>query len=179
MALLVSIAVLLFFMLRHGPSVWLPQRLRQFMDLLRLGLLPRSREMVPIVGLTLLIWGLEMGCLALMARAFGVRLGAAEAAFVTTFPAVASSFPLTPGGVGIVDLTLAGCLRVLGVSGVAAVSLTIVNRFFDYWLHLAIGVLIWAVRAWLGFRTWRDAPSSTHPDALDLPVRLQEETHVH
>ena len=37
-------------------------------------------------------------------------------------------------------------------------SLTVVNRFIDYWLHIALGVLTWAARRLIGLRTWRDVP---------------------
>jgi hypothetical protein len=36
--------------------------------------------------------------------------------------------------------------------------LTVVNRFIDYWLHIALGVLTWAARRLIGLRTWRDVP---------------------
>jgi len=179
LALLASTAVLLLFLLRRAPSHWPGRRLRHILDLVRLGLSPRRRELLPLAGLTALLWGMETACLALMAKAFGVGLGPAEAAFVTTLPAIASSFPLTPGGLGVVDLTLVGCLRVLGIGGLVAVSLTIVNRFFDYWLHVAVGVLLWAARGWLGFRTWRDVPSAARHEVLGSPVQHREKTHVH
>jgi uncharacterized membrane protein YbhN (UPF0104 family) len=179
MALVASTAVFLLFLFRWAPSHWPGKRLRDIMNLVRLGLLPRRRELLPIAGLTVLIWGMETGCLALMAKAFEVGLGPAEAVFVTTLPAIASGFPLTPGGLGAVDLTLVGSLRILDVVGLVAVSITIVNRFFDYWLHLAMGVLMWVGRRWIGFRTWRDVPSAPRHDAIDSLVRLPEKTHVH
>jgi hypothetical protein len=33
-----------------------------------------------------------------------------------------------------------------------------VNRFIDYWLHIGLGVLAWALRRVIGLRTWRDVP---------------------
>jgi type IV secretory pathway TrbD component len=38
------------------------------------------------------------------------------------------------------------------------VSITVVNRFADYWLHIGLGLLIWAVRHVIGLRTWREVP---------------------
>lgn len=177
-ALLASTAVLLLFLIRRAPANWPGKRLRRILDLVRVGVLPRSRERLPVAGLTLLVWGMEMGCMALMAKGFGLGLGPAEAAFVTAMPAIASSFPFTPGGVGVVDLTLLGSLKVLGVAGLLAVSLTLVNRFFDYWIHLAAGVLIWAARGWLGFRTWRDVPTAPSGEVVDSPVPIPERNHV-
>jgi uncharacterized membrane protein YbhN (UPF0104 family) len=73
-------------------------------------------------------------------------------------PLLASAFPLTPSGSGAVELTLFSCLRVIGVSSPLAVSLTVVNRFIDYWLHIGLGLLTWAIRHSLGLRTWRKVP---------------------
>jgi hypothetical protein len=58
----------------------------------------------------------------------------------------------------VVEITLFSCLRVVGLSMPIAGSLTVVNRFIDYWLHIALGVLIWAARRLIGLRTWRDVP---------------------
>jgi len=85
-------------------------------------------------------------------------LGYAEAIFLTMIPLLASAFPLTPSGAGVVEITLFSCLRVVGISIPIAGSLTVVNRFIDYWLHIALGVLTWALRRVIGFRTWRDMP---------------------
>jgi uncharacterized protein Usg len=50
-------------------------------------------------------------------------------------------------------------------------SLTVVNRFIDYWLHIALGVLIWAARRLIGLRTWRDVPLSyKETDSAEIPV---------
>ena len=40
---------------------------------------------------------------------------------------------------GVVELTLYGCLRALGVGAPVAVSVTVLNRLIDYWLHNALG----------------------------------------
>jgi hypothetical protein len=32
----------------------------------------------------------------------------------------------------------------------------VVNRFIDYWLHIGLGLLVWAMRERLGIRAVRD-----------------------
>jgi uncharacterized membrane protein YbhN (UPF0104 family) len=73
-------------------------------------------------------------------------------------PLLASAFPITPSGAGVVEITLYSCLRVLDLSSPVAASLTVVNRFLDYWLHIVLGVLTWSLRRLIGLRTWRDVP---------------------
>jgi hypothetical protein len=59
---------------------------------------------------------------------------------------------------------------VVGISTPIAGSLTVVNRFIDYWLHIALGVLTWAIRRIIGLRTWRDMPLENLPkeDSTDI-----------
>ena len=130
---------------------------------------PRSTEILPIVGLTVVIWTLETLWIFFLALAFGVRPGPVEAIFLTMIPVLASAFPFTPSGAGIVEVTLFSCLRVAGVSAPIAVSLTAVNRVIDYWLHIGLGLIVWAVRRWIGLRTWQEVPleegsGGTSPD---------------
>jgi uncharacterized protein (TIRG00374 family) len=88
--------------------------------------------------------------------AFGLHMGFAETLFLTMIPLLASAFPFTPSGAGVVEITLYHCLQVIGVSAPIAGSVTVVNRFIDYWLHIGLGSLIWAFRREIGLRTWRD-----------------------
>jgi len=64
-----------------------------------------------------------------------------------------------------VEITLYSCLKVVGVTSPVAGSLTVVNRLVDYWLHIVLGMLIWALRRVLGLRTWRDVPLKNFQDA--------------
>jgi uncharacterized protein (TIRG00374 family) len=74
-------------------------------------------------------------------------------------PVIASVFPFTPSGAGAVELSLFGSLRLIGVASPLAVSLTAVNRFIDFWLHIILGTLVWLFRKKIGLRTWKDAPT--------------------
>jgi hypothetical protein len=66
-------------------------------------------------------------------------------------------------------------LRVLGISMPIAGSLTVVNRFIDYWLHIALGVLTWATRRLIGLRTWRDVPLKEvkETDSAEISARRE------
>ncbi len=120
------------------------------------GMWPRPSEAIPIAALTLSIWFLETLWIFFLVLGFGVTLNGKEAVFLTMIPLLASGFPLTPSGAGVVDITLFSCLRVVGIASPLAVSITVVNRFIDYWLHIGLGLLIWALREKLGIRAIRD-----------------------
>jgi hypothetical protein len=64
---------------------------------------------------------------------------------------------------------------VVGISIPIAGSLTVINRFIDYWLHIGLGVLTWALRRIVGLRTWRDMPLEDLPkeDSTDISANCE------
>jgi uncharacterized protein (TIRG00374 family) len=150
--------MVVFFLFKKKLPGWIPAKIQQMIDAFQTSMWPRSKEIVPIALLTTVIWALETAWIFSLTLAFGLHIGSAEAVFLTMIPLLASAFPITPSGAGVVEITLFSCLRVLGISMPLAGSLTVVNRFIDYWLHIALGVLTWAARRLIGLRTWRDVP---------------------
>jgi len=121
--------------------------------------------LLPIGILTIFIWALETLWIFFLLLAFDLQTSPVEAVFLTMIPLLASAFPITPSGAGVVEITLYSCLKVVGVTSPVAGSLTVVNRLVDYWLHIVLGMLIWALRRVLGLRTWRDVPLKNFQDA--------------
>lgn len=150
--------MLVFFLFKKKLPGWIPLKIQQMIQAFHTGMWPRAKELFPIAILTVTIWGLETVWIFCLTLAFGLDIGSAEAIFLTMIPLLASAFPFTPSGAGVVEITLYSCLRVVGVSTPIAGSLTVVNRFIDYWLHIALGVITWALRRFIGLRTWRDVP---------------------
>ena len=148
--------MLVFFLFKKRLPGWIPEKIQQMIQAFHTGMWPRAKELLPIALLTLSIWALEIIWIFCLTLAFDLQIGFAEAIFLTMIPLLASAFPFTPSGAGVVEITLFSCLRVVGVTSPIAGSLTVVNRFLDYWLHIALGVLIWAIRRVIRLRTWRD-----------------------
>ena len=163
-----SIMVVFFLFKRRLPG-WIPQKIQQMIQAFHTGMWPRPKELYPIAVLTVMIWVLETVWIFALLLAFGIQFGLTEAVFLTMIPLLASAFPFTPSGAGVVEITLYSCLRVLGLSSPIAGSLTVVNRFLDYWLHLVLGVLMWSVRRVIGLRTWRDVPLKNVEQQEKLP----------
>ena len=46
----------------------------------------------------------------------------------------------------------------VGVTKAMAMSITVLNRAIDYWLHQFLGALIWGMRYRLDFYSWRERP---------------------
>jgi uncharacterized protein (TIRG00374 family) len=175
MAAIATCVVVMLFLMKKSLPGWLPEKVQQMIYAFQTGMQPRPSEIIPVAVLTALIWTLETLWIFFLALAFGVRLGPAEAIFLTMIPLLASAFPLTPSGAGVVELTLFSCLRVLGVTTQTAVSLTVVNRFIDYWLHIGLGLLIWAFRGSFGLRTWRELPFGDLDETASPEGKLSQE----
>ena len=164
--------MLMFFLFKKKLPGWLPQKIQQMIQAFHTGMWPRAKELLPIAGLTAIIWALEIAWIFCLTMAFKLQVGGAEAIFLTMIPLLASAFPFTPSGAGVVEITLFSCLRVVGVSSPIAGSLTVVNRFLDYFLHIGLGVLTWAFRRVIGLRTWRDVPLEKlqKDNSAEIPV---------
>ncbi len=55
---------------------------------------------------------------------------------------LASAVPLTPGGAGVAELGLVGCLTLCGVAPVTAVAATLIYRLFTFFLEIPAGLLV-------------------------------------
>jgi len=160
-ALATTAVIIVFIVLKRALPAWVPETIRQRIGAFHTGMLPNQSEIVPILFLTLVIWTMETMWFFLLARAFNVNLNATKVLFLAMIPMIVTAFPLTPSGAGAVELTLYSCLRVIGVSTPLAASLTVVNRFIDFWLHIILGAFTWMFRRTIGLRTWRDSPDSS------------------
>ncbi len=155
LAVIVTMITLAFVIFKETVPSWVPSFISERMRSFHFGMLPARSQTLSISFLTVLIWSLETAWIMALLRAFDVQVGLVEVVFLTMVPLLASAFPLTPSGAGAVELTLYGSLTVVGVAGPLAASITVVNRFIDYWLHIALGLLVWGLRAHVGLGTWR------------------------
>jgi uncharacterized protein (TIRG00374 family) len=164
--------IVAFFLARNGLPHWIPEKVKQMIRAFQMGMWPRTKQLIPIALLTIVIWVLETLWIVSLVRAFHVQVSPIEGIFLTAIPLIASAFPLTPSGTGAVELTLFSCLRILGVSSPVAASMTVVNRLIDYWLHIGLGAIIWAFRQIIGIRTWREVSGETFDEtrSLNIPV---------
>ena len=162
--------MLVFFLFKKRLPGWIPAKVQEMIQAFHTGMWPRPKELLPIAALTITIWALEAIWIFCLVLAFRLQIGLAEAIFLTMIPLLASAFPFTPAGAGVVEITLYSCLRVVGVPVPIAGSLTVVNRFIDYWLHIVLGVVVWALRRLIGLRTWRDVQldKSDNPESSDI-----------
>ena len=53
--------------------------------------------------------------------------------------------PITPGGIGVVEASLAGFLALAGLDGAQAVLATLAYRLASYWLPMLAGPVAYAI----------------------------------
>lgn len=156
LALAVTGAMVFMILMRHSSPRWVPQPVREMIEAFNDTLWPARRDWGPVLLLTLLVWTMETLWIFCLVSAFDVSLSLPELVFLTQIPLLASAFPLTPSGAGAVEITLFGCLKLCAVPASLAASITVLNRVIDYWLHIALGALIWLFRKPLGLYTLRE-----------------------
>lgn len=168
----ITLIIWVFLLLKRPLADWMPDKIQGMIRAFQSGMRPKTTEFIPIFLLTAGIWILEILWIFLLVLGFHESLNLSEAVFLTMIPLLASAFPLTPSGAGVVEITLFSCLNVVGVPASSAASITVVNRFIDYWLHIGLGLLIWALRRKLKIRALRDMPNMVidTPDCSNTSV---------
>jgi D-beta-D-heptose 7-phosphate kinase/D-beta-D-heptose 1-phosphate adenosyltransferase len=164
-----AVMLALLFLHRKTPP-WIPDGVRRMVRDFRERMVPNRRNVSGIVVLTATIWLLEALWIYWLTRAFGLELSPVTVVFLTMIPLLASALPFTPSGAGAVELVLYSCSIVVGVPAAVAASLTFLNRVIDYWLHIALGVVFWAIRHRVGMRAWSEEQTTTASPASSTPV---------
>jgi uncharacterized protein (TIRG00374 family) len=83
--------------------------------------------------------GFDYGCLLAALRATGVSPRPSLVLLAYAAAGIVALFPVTPGGLGIVEASLAGLLILAGVRGGYAYLATLAYRIASYWLPLLAG----------------------------------------
>jgi uncharacterized protein (TIRG00374 family) len=132
--------------IRRGPAGWSGESLVRFRSA-AIGLLRRRWHVLTLATLVghLTVFLLLLACL----RAVGIP--AADVSLVEAFAAwalirILGALPVTPAGLGFVELGLTGALVAFGASNADAVAATLAYRFHSFAPTLLLGLL--AVATW-------------------------------
>ena len=122
---------------RHRPPVTgLDQRLLAERDTIRAVLGKNWRQAALLTAGRL---GMDYGCLLAALRATGASPRPSLVLLAYAAAGIIALFPLTPGGLGIVEASLAGLLILAGVRAGYAYLATLAYRIASYWLPLLAG----------------------------------------
>ena len=124
----------------------LPDRIQLAYERFQAGTLGSFQRLPALAALTIVIWLLETARLFFVIEAMGFEVGLALILFAALAHSLLTTVPITPGGLGVVELGLTGLLAlspVLGSNEAAAV--TLVDRSITYLSILVFGGLAFAV----------------------------------
>ncbi len=113
----------------------------------------RSRELSPpaerrsLFLLSFVVWGLYPVKIFLVASLLGIEIGLTLAIAATYAAYLVSMLPLTPGGLGTFEGTLALVLSINGVPFAAGMALALMARTVTFWFPLAISAAATALLA--------------------------------
>ena len=126
----------------HPPLAGLENRLLQQRNEIRAAL---GREWRQIFLLVVGRLGLDYLCLLAALRATGSQPRIWLVLLAYSSAGIIALFPVTPGGLGIVEASLSGLLVLAGANGRSAVVATLAYRLAQYWLPTVAGAVAYVL----------------------------------
>jgi len=105
------------------------------------------RSTAGVVAIATLVWGCDFGCLLCSFGAVHAGIPWNGVLLAYGVAVVAGTLPFVPGGIGVVEGSLAVVLAAYGASQTQALSAALVFRMVSFWLAVAVGWISVAVIA--------------------------------
>ncbi len=103
----------------------------------------QPRRLVPVLALTALFWSLSILRWTLVARGLGADVPLSTMAFIVPAAYLASAIPITPGGLGLLELGATSLLvGVVGIPPAQAAAIPFVDRAVHAPFYIVPGLLI-------------------------------------
>jgi uncharacterized protein (TIRG00374 family) len=131
--------------LRRRARTWsarLISRLWEEIRAARRQLAARPVEAPKLATLALGYWAFDALCLILMFDALGVAANPFVLLVAYGVATTIAALPLTPGGIGIFEVTMLATLAVLGVGSEAAIPI-LGYRLFNFWLPIPLAAVFY------------------------------------
>jgi uncharacterized protein (TIRG00374 family) len=104
-----------------------------------------GRHWTLALGAALMNWLTDLLCLYAAARAFSLPVSLWEIGAVYLTVQIVRQVPLTPGGIGVIEVSLLAGLVSAGAGDAAAAATVLVYRLLSCWLIIPVGLLCWLV----------------------------------
>jgi uncharacterized protein (TIRG00374 family) len=127
-----------------------------------------------VVALATAVWSCDFLCLVCSFRAVHAAIPWHGVLLAYGVAQVAGSFPVVPGGLGIVEGSLAVVLVAYGTGRVPAVSAALAFRVVNFWLAIAVGWLSVGLIAHR-FRRYREPAADPSPASVPAVEACPEE----
>jgi uncharacterized protein (TIRG00374 family) len=119
----------------------LPSKITDKLDRFHQGLFRYPSRIPVILAVTILIWLCEALRLYFVFLALEVNAGFLLALFISQAALIIMAVPISPAGLGFVELLMLKVLSFAGLASGLAGALTILDRLISYWSVLAFGGL--------------------------------------
>ncbi|MBI3743054.1 MAG: flippase-like domain-containing protein [Chloroflexi bacterium] len=166
------LAIALLAMRLYGMRIarYLPKRLNALYAVFQEGTLGSFRSLPLLVALTVAIWLLEASRLYFVVHSLHLHVSLALVLFAALGHSLLTTIPLTPGGLGFVELGLTGLLA-LELPRADAAGITLVDRSITYFSIVVLGGLAFA--GWQAAHMRRrvgDNPTATMAGQPQQPI---------
>lgn len=98
-----------------------------------------------VTTLTILAWAMEAGRFFLVTRALDLQIGFEVIIFVVLAASLLTAVPLTPAGLGAVEVSIVFILSIIGIDATVGASLALLDRLISYWSMLVTGSIAYIV----------------------------------
>ena len=135
----------------RGITRFLPAKLKGGYDGFREGTLNSFHRWPRLTVLSIAVWCCETARLLFVVYSLGLDVDISIVVFVALGTSIITTFPITPGGLGLVEAGMTGVLAIV-LSPEEALSVTLLDRSINFLSVIALGTLILLARSGYSLR---------------------------
>jgi putative heme transporter len=105
-----------------------------------------ARRWIAVVALAVLNWLTDVACLLAAVHAVGLTVSASTVATGYLAAQLIRQIPATPGGIGVIEVSLILALTTAGAAAAPATAAVLIYRLLSCWTILPIGLLCWTAQ---------------------------------
>jgi len=152
------------------------ERLERLINSFREGLRLEGKMLPSLMMATTFIWLLEAGRFFFVCRSMGVNIHWAQVIFVTCSTLLLTAIPLTPAGLGAVELGMLKLLAFVGIGNPVAYPLIILDRFIAHWSQIILGIVLVSFSRAMNVKMWQFEEDKVLPPTQNLAVSSKNDT---
>jgi uncharacterized membrane protein YbhN (UPF0104 family) len=138
-----------------------------------------GRHWVLALAAAMANWLTDLICLAAAARAFHLPVSLVEIGAIYLTVQIVRQIPLTPGGIGVIEVSLLAGLVSAGAAEAPATAAVLVYRLLSCWLILPVGLLGALVLRRPAVRSHSSRPAEPEPPHPDTAPEPRRELPLH
>ena len=105
-----------------------------------------ARRWIAVVALAILNWLTDVACLLAAVHAVGLTVSTSTVATAYLAAQLIRQIPATPGGIGVIEVSLILALTTAGAAAAPATAAVLIYRLLSCWTILPIGLLCWTAQ---------------------------------